>query len=608
MYLKFAACFILLAAAPAAPAPTTWSAKFDGSIRFYHPTELGLLLVGTDRSLYAVSDESGETLWRRKNVRLEPGDLAPIPGTDLLLVNLEKSGKTRVEAVDAFSGAAVWQSDKLRGGVMQMAIDPENDQLAVVLARDARGRVGDELKRKPLVHLLRLSNGDEIWKHEAGGDVEMTPTAWGGEDDAQTDFTLDNYRPPLFLDGRLFLFYDGVTSFDAGTGKERIRERYRVNEEGLALTEADPVADAERLYVSGRGRVRAIARGTGRELWEAKDLGLTPEMFAAGDVLYVRTGGQFTRLKDGEVVERGPFGLSAIDTATGKIRWRHRGADRGLTNLALLDETTALLADRDELIALDTATGKPRLRLKHRIEQPAFVLVNELRLAVVGGHKEVAAFELARGSEAAWRARHNPPGRGILRTVAAISARAAAIYFRYGGVATNAYRGVQLARSASALRWSGLATRVALPSLGDYAAGAARQALGSPFKAYGLASRADFAQRTIRATRARQIAPSINVDVEDRLLDRLDPASQLDRLARFLFRRKHLAALRGRHLYFFTEFNGGRGLAGVNLNTGVTERMIRVSDPDPRLTTDEIAGLLYTATGDRLFAHRLAER
>ena len=54
---------------------------------------------------------------------------------------------------------------------------------------------------------------------------------------------------------------------------ERIREQFRVNEEGLALTEADPVWDEQYLYTSGRGRVRAILRATGRIVWEAKDLG-----------------------------------------------------------------------------------------------------------------------------------------------------------------------------------------------------------------------------------------------------------------------------------------------------------------------------------------------
>jgi len=76
--------------------------------------------------------------------------------------------------------------------------------------------------------------------------------------------------------------------------------------------------------------VRAISRETGDSIWEAKDLGVTPELLLVGDVLYVRTGGQFTRLKDGETIEQGPYGVSAVDTRTGKILWRYKGADKVL--------------------------------------------------------------------------------------------------------------------------------------------------------------------------------------------------------------------------------------------------------------------------------------
>lgn len=63
------------------------------------------------------------------------------------------------------------------------------------------------------------------------------------------------------------------------------------------------------------------------------------------------------------------------------------------------------------------------------------------------------------------RARHEAPGRGVLRTIGAIAARSASLYFRYGGAATTAFRGVQLASGVSSLRWSSLAARVVLPNL-----------------------------------------------------------------------------------------------------------------------------------------------
>ncbi len=602
-------CLVTLPCLPAAgagePKTSGWSTKLEGQVHFYQTTELGVLVVGTEGSLYAVDGESGEVLWRRKNTRLDATDVAPIAGTDLLLLNLEKDKRARLEAVDLLTGKPIWQSNKLKGSVMHLAVDLQSQLVAVILVRDARDNPKEGFKRRPTVHLLSLDSGDELWRHELDSEVEMMPARFRDDDRAETVYTLDNYRPPAFLDGRLYLFYEGVTSLDVRTGKERIRETFRVNEGGLALTEADPVADEQNLYISGRGRVRAVSRASAKTLWEAKDLGLTPELMLTDKLLFVRTGGQFTRLKDGEVTERGPYGVSAIDPATGKILWRYKGADKGITNIALPDDRSVLAADRDELIAIDTATGKPRVRIKHRIEHVAFVMVNERGHIVVGGRNEIAAFDLARGEQAVWLARHDAPGRGVLRTIGAIAARSASLYFRYGGVATTAFRGVQLVSSMSSLRWSSLASRVILPNLTDYAAGTAREYVSSNLRPYGILIRAQRARSAVAAIRSPQIV--IDVDVEERLMDRLDPSHQLDKLSRFLWRRQRLAVVRGQHMYFYTELKteGGNGLAGVNLNTGATERHIRFNEPDPRLTTDEIVGLLYAAQGDRLFAHSL---
>lgn len=358
-----------------AVASERWSTKLDGRVRFYQATELGVVVTGTDQSLYAIDGESGDILWRRKNARLDETDVAAVPGTDILLISLENGNKTRLEAVDLIMGETLWQSDKVRGSVMQMALDQDRNLLAAVFVRDARGKAGEALKRKAVIHLFNPRTGREFWKRELESDIEMMPTVWSDRDDVP--FTLDNYRPPVFLDDRLYLFYEGLTSLDAQTGKDRKREKFRINEEGLALTEADPVADERAIYVSGRGRIRAISRRTGEEIWEAKDLGSTPEMILTEQVLYVRTGGQYTRLRDGETVERGPYGVSAIDVDSGKVLWRYKGADKGITNIMLPDAVTVLIADRDDLIGIDASTGKPRSKASHKVEKAAFLLLNE---------------------------------------------------------------------------------------------------------------------------------------------------------------------------------------------------------------------------------------
>ncbi|HEX8068437.1 MAG TPA: PQQ-binding-like beta-propeller repeat protein [Pyrinomonadaceae bacterium] len=592
----------LVGASPVA-AGERWAAKLDGSVRFYQATELGVLVVGTEKSLYGVDGETGDVLWRRKDARLDETEVAPVPGTDVLLLSPEHDDKTRLEAVDLLTGERLWRGDKVRGAVLQLAFEPGAQQLAIVVARDARGRARAGFKRRPVVYLFDLASGAQSWRYELESEVELMPVLAGAGDDDEVPYTLDNYRPPVFLDGRLYLFYEGVTSLDARTGRERRREKFRVNEEGLALTEADPVADEGYVYLTGRGRVRAIARADGETAWESKDLGLTPELLLAGGVLYVRTGGEFTRLADGEAQARGPYGVSALDATTGRTLWRYKGADKGLTNVALPDAATVALADRDDLILLDAATGKRRAKVEHGVERAAFVLLNERGELVVGGRNEVAAFDAATGREH-WRARHTPPGRGLLRTAAAVALRAASLYFRYGGAATTVFRGAQLLSAAGSLRWSGLAAHATLPDLTSLAANYTREYARERVATFGVLARA----RQAGGASRNLSLPRPSADVSERLLDRLDPARQLERLSGFLLRRRRLAALRGEWMYFYTDLGrrgGGNGLVGVNLDTGAAERGIRLSDPDERFISDEATRLLYVSQGNRLRAYAL---
>lgn len=601
----------------------TWTAKLDKTVRFYQATDMGVLIVGTEKSLYAIDGSTGETLWRRKDASLDETDVAPVPGSDLVLLAFEKGERTRVEAVDIFTGNAIWKSDKIRGGVMQMAVDPAANLLAVVLAKDAKERAKEGFKRHPLLHVLNLGSGDEIWKYEVN-ETEMMPSRWPDGGDSEVDYTLDNYRPPVFVDGRLYIFYEGLTSFDALTGKARLREKYRVNEDGLALTEAEPIFDEVFIYTSGHGRVRAISRESGDTEWEAKDLGLTPEMILVNNLLYVRTGGQFTRLKDGETVDRGSCGVSALDPRTGKVLWRYKGADKGITNLVLPDPSSIVVADRDDLIIIDSRTGKRRARVRHGIERTSFGVLNESGDVVVGGQSEIAAFDPTNGREK-WRARHTPPGRGIFRTVTAIAARAASLYFRYGGTATTAFRGVQVARAVSTLSWSGLVARSSVSNLQALATSSARKYAtsyaASRFRAFGVASRVRGSLGNLPASASG--LPSLpsspspadfirrrTVDVDERLLDRLDPARQLERLSRFLWHRDRLAALRGQWMYFYTDLKGvdGNGLAGVNINTGETLRQVSLRELDERFITDEALGIMFVSAGNRMLAHSVTGR
>lgn len=590
---------LLLWSAPAAALQSGWQTRLDGTVRFYQLTDWDVIVAGTERSLYVIDAQTGETLWRRRVRELDERDAVPLPGTDLLLLSYADKDRARVEALDLLSGESIWRSERLRGQAMQMAVDLNQHLLAVTVVRKAKERPREGFKQRPTVHLLDLRTGEERWRRELGGEIEMLPASWTGE---ETVYTLDNYRAPLFLDGRLYLFYEGVTAYDTATGKEVLRERFRVNEEGFALTEADPVFDERFLYVSGRGRVRAISRATGKVAWETKDLGPTPEVALVDRSIFVRTGGTFARVRDGAAIARGPYGVSAIDKETGQTLWRYKGADRGITNIVLPDPMTVVIADRDDLIALDAATGKRLAKTPHRVEEAAFIVLNERGQVLVGGKNEIAAFD-PRSGQAIWRARYTPPGRGLLRTVAAIAARAVSFYFRYGVLFNLAYHSAQLARVASTLRWSGLRARADVTDLTTLVTDTARERIGSHLALFGRAAslRRSGAARTI-SERAG------DADVQDRLLDRLDPSRQLDRLASLLRRRERLVALRGRWIYFYTEASelGGRGLIGVNIDTGRAERFVRLGEIDPRFIVDDASASILVANNARLIARRFA--
>ena len=156
---------------------------------------------------------------------------------------------------------------------------------------------------------------------------------------------------------------------------------------------------------------------------------------------------------------------------------------------------------------------------------------------------------------------------------------------------------------------SGLTLHAALPSLTTLASNKASEYARERISTFGILERA----RQASASRPRVAVPRPSVevksgDVEDRLLDKLDPAHQLERLSRFLLRTRRLAALRGDWMYFYTDLGRGNGLLGVNINTGADERSIRMSAPDDRFLSDEVLQLLFVSQDNRMLAYGLSGR
>ena len=191
--------------------------------------------------------------------------------------------------------------------------------------------------------------------------------------------------------------------------------------------------------------------------------------------------------------------------------------------------------------------------------------------------------------------------------------------------ALNAVRGANAARSVLSLRWSGLKNQFSSFDLTTLASNSAKNYVTNQISLYGISVRTPNLLTRINGLRAASqsnirgsmITGAINkttplrTDVQESLLDRLDPARQFDKLSNYFFRRQRLADLRGNYMYFYTDLPkpfDKKGLVGVNVHTGKDARFVLISEPDARFTTDEIAGLLYSADENRLLAYDFLDK
>ena len=137
---------------------------------------------------------------------------------------------------------------------MQLAVEPSQDLLAVVLVKKAKGKIGEEFKRTPIVHGFQtFGAAKKFGKKALDSDVQMMPSRFDSE--AEVPYTLDNYRAPLILDGRLYLFYEGATSYDADRPEKKASAKNSKSTKTVWLwPKADPVIDENFLYTSGHGQ------------------------------------------------------------------------------------------------------------------------------------------------------------------------------------------------------------------------------------------------------------------------------------------------------------------------------------------------------------------
>lgn len=449
-----------------------WS--FSGA-KWYSLMETGNIAVGVSNGIAMIDGATGQQIWQRGDLGdIKEEEYTELQGTPLVII-ADNSGwaqrKTKLTALDTFTGETVWQTDKMLGFTVQVTPVYNRDMIVFLTIRDNRIN-----KDKPDIFALKMSTGELLWqgeytekvdlygieKKKRSGAGAMFLGSGGGRSDR---FDLSGENPPIVDNDSFYMTYAGLHRYNLSDGKLVWKTIYDVTDSMLKNTNGQAIFDGDTIYTSAKGVIRAIDKNTGSVRWTTKDFGKggIAEMQLLGDVLYGRMGGQFFDAKKGEWVKKDPIGVVALNKTNGQTIWIYTGAKNSITNMMFLtDINTIMIADEKNLIGLDMASsGKVKeayklpLKFKFRVgaaatagkvasiafgglggfgkkgpdttDNPISLVRQENGLVVVRGMQHLIGFD-PRTRDIAWSTKYDAPGisgwQSIVMTALTITAAA----------------------------------------------------------------------------------------------------------------------------------------------------------------------------------------
>ena len=354
---------------------------YDGA-KWYSMMESGNVMVGTKTGLAMLGGADGRQVWTRNDLgEIKEDEYTELAGTPLVLF-ADNSGwaqrKTKLTAVDAMTGATVWQTEKMLGYTVEVVPVFQKDMLVFLTIKDNRMN-----KDKPDIFALKMSTGELLWQNEytekvdlygvekkkRGGAGAMLLGSGGG---ASNRFDLSGENPPIFDGDSVYMTYAGLHRYNLADGKLVWKTLYDVTDGSLKNTNGQAIVDGDMIYTSAQGIIRAIDKNSGAVKWTTKDFGKggIAEMQLHGDTVYGRMGGQFFSAKKGEWQKKSPIGVVALNKANGNTNWIYTGANESITNMVVLpSDNTLLIADKSNLIGLDMSSqGKVKESYKVKLK------------------------------------------------------------------------------------------------------------------------------------------------------------------------------------------------------------------------------------------------
>jgi outer membrane protein assembly factor BamB len=345
------AVIALLLSVATSLATDRWSYTTKGQVNWLHISQAGTLLYATDEGLYSLDPETGKLAWSREEFKKIPEfSFVEIESTPLLLI-ADNSGtfqkNTRLVAVDAQSGQTVWETEKLKGSVIDLAYSVSHD-LALMFVSETPG-----LRAKVDITGLTLSTGEVVFNTPLDEKVDLYIADKSSR--FAPKFDLSGHARPTFEGDSVYLAFGGIHKLDLKTGKILWESAFDVTEKAFSKTNASPLVSGDLVYSSAKGVIRAFDKNSGQLKWTSADYGAgVAEMTVVDGVLYGRMGGTFYETNRREYQLKKPLGVIALDSVTGTPKWKYDGAKESITNLALIPEQSLLLiADHKDLIALD---------------------------------------------------------------------------------------------------------------------------------------------------------------------------------------------------------------------------------------------------------------
>lgn len=460
-----AGAIIFLGMSLCAQGATGWSHQAGKDVKWYRVSHVGTLVYATDDAVVSLDPESGRELWRRDDLKkVVEFNVEEVNGAPLLFIAMNEGKinlKTRLLALNVLGGETVWESEELKGHMVD--VFPVYEENLVVLVKTLYSMAKSEL------HLTAfdLVSGQKRFETEIKDKADLYKSESSGK--MFTRFDLSGHAQPVAVDGVLYLSYAGIHALDLKTGAVKWAQKLDMTEKSFKKTNAAPVVVDGLVIASAKGVLRAYDRETGAERWKSPDFGAGVAEFLVDDgVLYGRMGGAFEDGYSGEWQLKKPLGVVALEVASGKVLWRYDKAKDGLTNMALMpDGETVLVADAKTLIGLNKAgeelfrkpvefktkgPGVAASALKVGLggfralkkdasaeDAPVAIVTLENGTAVVRGKQHILAFD-PKAKDVAWATEYEAPGVAGWQKLAMAGIQGFA-YTVNTARAANSYRG-----------------------------------------------------------------------------------------------------------------------------------------------------------------------